>query len=106
MDEADPIPLLLCGVPDAEPDELRSLFAIVQGRRPRPAAAEALVERGLAERRRLGVGDSIRLFEGREPLAIVGLSRVSPTWRAPTSTRPCPWCSASDSASSANFVPA
>ena len=73
VDEADPIPLLLCGVPDVEPDELRGLFTIVEGRRPRPGAAEALVERGLAERRRLGVGDAIRLFEGRDPLPIVGL---------------------------------
>ena len=73
VDEADPIPLLLCGVPDAEPDELRGLFTLAEGRRPRPGAPEAMVERGLAERRRLGIGDSIRLFEGREPLPIVGL---------------------------------
>jgi hypothetical protein len=73
VDEADPIPLLLCGLPDPEPEEIRSLFTIAEGRRPRPGAAEALVERGLAERRRLGIGDSIRPFEGREALPIVGL---------------------------------
>jgi ABC-type lipoprotein release transport system permease subunit len=73
VDETDPIPLLLCGVPDAEPDELRALVTIAEGRRPRADAAEALIERGLAERRRLGVGDFIRPFEGREPLRVVGL---------------------------------
>ena len=73
VDEADPIPFLLCGLPDPEPAELRALFTVVEGRRPRSGAAEALVDRGLAERRRLKLGDSIRLFEGRDPLQIVGL---------------------------------
>ena len=73
VDEADPIPFLLCGLPDPEPDELRSLLVIVQGRRPRPDAAEALMDRGLAERRRVKLGDSVRLLEGRDALQIVGL---------------------------------
>lgn len=73
VDEADPIPFLLCGVPDPEPDELRALLGLVEGRHLRPGVAEALVERGLAERRRLKVGDSIRLFEGRDALHIAGL---------------------------------
>ena len=73
VDEADPIPFLLCGLPDPEPDELRSLLSVVEGRRPRPGAAEALVDRGLAERRHMKLGDSIRLFEGRDALQIVGL---------------------------------
>ncbi len=73
VDEADPIPLLLCGLPDPEPDELRALLSVVEGRRPRPGAAEALVDRGLAERRHMTLGDSIRVFEGRDALQIVGL---------------------------------
>ena len=73
VDEADPIPFLLCGLPDPEPDELRPLLAVVEGRRLRPGAAEALVDRGLAERRHMRVGDFIRPFEGRNPLQIAGL---------------------------------
>ena len=73
VDTADPIPFLLCGLPDPEPDEVRALITVVEGRRPRPGAPEALVERGLAARRHLKVGDSIGLFEGRDALRIAGL---------------------------------
>ena len=73
VDAADPVPFLLCGLPDPEPDEVRALFTVVEGRRPRPGAPEALMDRGLAARRHVQVGDSIRLFEGRDALRIVGL---------------------------------
>ena len=51
IDERDPVPLVLCSIPQSIPPEMNELYTLLAGRVPAPGERTARVERNLAARR-------------------------------------------------------
>jgi hypothetical protein len=79
LDDQDPLPVSLCGMPEPEPPEVRRLYRVMEGHAPAPGERAVMLERDYALRRHVKPGDLLGIVAGHPKVAVSGIFERDPS---------------------------